>query len=328
MLAVEVLRSRENQLYYMTRRVGKRMKRNQLGSSNLYVSEIGFGCMSLPVNKEDHATALIEEAINQGINFFDTADLYNFGMNEEMVGTVLKSKRDQVILATKVGNRWNEREDGWSWDPSKKYIKEAVKQSLLRLKTDYIDLYQLHGGTIEDPFEETVEAFEELKQEGLIRYYGISSIRPNVIRRFAENSSIVSVMMQYSILDRRPEEEMFSLLKEKNISVIARGPLCKGLLTDSWKEKWTDKGYLEYDRLDLEQLIKHLYSLIGEDRGLTQLALQYSLHDPAVAVAIPGASKLTQLLDNIKATKSPALTNEEINKIKVWSKENKYTVHR
>src|SRR5699024_6403991 len=100
-----------------------------------------------------------------------------------------------------------------SWDPSKKHIKTAVKQSLQRLHTDYIDLYQLHGGTIDDPIDETIEAFEELKTEGLIREYGISSIRPNVIKQYIEKSSIRSVMMQYNLLDRRPEETMRLLAK-------------------------------------------------------------------------------------------------------------------
>src|SRR5690606_3990438 len=107
---------------------------------------------------------------------------------------------------TKVGNRMIPGEDRWVWDASKTYIMEAVKDSLRRLGTDYIDLYQLHGGTMEDDATETIEAFEALKKEGVIRQYGISSIRPNVIKRFLTNSSAVSVMMQYSLLDRRPEE--------------------------------------------------------------------------------------------------------------------------
>src|SRR5699024_9940956 len=142
---------------------------------------------------------------------FDTADLYDYGVNEKIVGKTLQSVRDEVIIATKVGNRFTEGVEGWSWDPSKKYIKEAVKNSLSRLQTDYIDLYQLHGGTIEDPIDETIEAFEELKSEGYIREYGISSIRPNVINEFLKQSSIQSVMMQYSLLDRRPEKTMEKL---------------------------------------------------------------------------------------------------------------------
>ncbi|MFH0070961.1 aldo/keto reductase, partial [Peribacillus sp. NPDC056705] len=172
------------------------MRKNQLGSSELYVSEIGLGCMSLGTD-EAVATELVSEALDRGVNLLDTADLYDEGRNEELVGRAIQGRRDQVILTTKVGNRRVPGKEGWTWDPSKSYIKSAVKDSLRRLNTDYIDLYQLHGGTIDDPIDETIEAFEELKQEGLIRYYGISSIRPNVIREYVQRSNIVSVMSQY-----------------------------------------------------------------------------------------------------------------------------------
>ncbi len=144
------------------------------------------------------------------------------------------------MLATKVGNRIIPGQDGWVWDASKAYIMEAVKQSLRRLGTDYIDLYQLHGGTLEDPIDETIEAFETLKEQGWIRWYGISSIRPNVIREYVKRSNIVSVMNQYSIVDRRAEEEVIPLLREHQISIIARGPSAKGILTDkeSIKRRW------------------------------------------------------------------------------------------
>ncbi len=130
--------------------------------------------------------------------------------------------------------------------------------SLKRLGTDYIDLYQLHGGTIEDSIEETIEAFEELKAEGFIRYYGISSIRPNVIHEYVNKSSIVSVMMQYSILDRRPEEEVLPLLQENGISVVTRGSIAKGLLSDHWQEKISQKGYLDYSEKELREILPFL----------------------------------------------------------------------
>lgn len=212
------------------------MKKNQLGSSQLYVSEIGLGCMSLG-RDERQAVRLIQEAVELGVNFLDTADLYDEGENEVLVGKAIKGRRSEVILATKVGNRRIPGQEGWVWDPSKDYILSAVKASLKRLGTDYIDLYQLHGGTIDDPIDETIEAFEQLKREGWIRYYGISSIRPNVIREYVNRSHIVSVMSQYSMLDRRPEEETLPLLKEKRIRLIARGPLAKGILTDARGEK-------------------------------------------------------------------------------------------
>lgn len=189
------------------------MEKRQLGCSDLYVSRLGLGCMSLGTD-EKAAHEIIEAALAEGINYFDTADLYDFGKNENIVGQALKNIREQVIIATKVGNRWTDSKKSWSWDPSKAYIKEEVKQSIKRLGTDYIDLYQLHGGTLDDPIDETIEAFEELRAEGFIKHYGISSIRPNVIRAYISKSNIVSVMMQYSILDRRPEEEALPLLQK------------------------------------------------------------------------------------------------------------------
>src|SRR4051812_26030747 len=212
------------------------MKKRKLGHSDLYVTELGLGCMSIGT-EEKAARLIIETALEEGINYFDTADLYEFGENERIVGEALKPVREQVILATKVGNRWKPDKSGWSWDASKAYIKEEVKNSLKRLGTDYIDLYQLHGGTIDDPIDETIEAFEELKAEGFIRYYGISSIRPNVIQEYTQKSNLVSVMMQYSLLDRRPEEEVLPLLHQHDISVITRGSLARGLLSNEMMKK-------------------------------------------------------------------------------------------
>lgn len=120
------------------------MNTNRLGQSDLYVSSMGLGCMSLGTD-EAKAAAIIHEALDHGINFLDTADLYDEGRNEEIVGQAIRHRRADVILATKVGNRRIPGQEGWSWDASKAYIRSAVKESLRRLQTDYIDLYQLHG---------------------------------------------------------------------------------------------------------------------------------------------------------------------------------------
>jgi aryl-alcohol dehydrogenase-like predicted oxidoreductase len=303
------------------------MKNRQLGSSDLHVSEIGLGCMSLGTD-EANAAAVIEAALEEGINYFDTADLYDFGQNEKIVGQALRNVRDQVIIATKAGNRWNESKDSWTWDPSKAYIKEAVKQSLKRLNTDYIDLYQLHGGTIEDNIEETIEAFEELKSEGYIRYYGISSIRPNVIREYAQKSNIVSVMMQYSILDRRPEEEALPLLDEKGISVVTRGTVAKGMLSDKMLEKASAKGYLDYTYEELQELLPSLKENLASTRSLAEVAIQYNLARPAVASVVAGASTVEQIKENARAARAKSLSPEEISLIHSITKANKYDQHR
>lgn len=300
------------------------MKMNRLGNSELIVSEIGLGCMSLGT-EESKAIGLIHEALDRGVNFLDTADLYDAGTNEEIVGKAIKGRRDRVILATKVGNRRIPGQDGWVWDASKAYILSAVKDSLRRLGTDYIDLYQLHGGTIEDPIDDTIEAFEQLKREGVIREYGISSIRPNVIREYVSRSSIVSVINQYSIVDRRGEEEVFPLLQEHQISVIARGPLASGALAANREPA---KGVLDYELDELRELRRKLQDLETPERNLTQLAIRYSLAHPAVAVVIPGASSREQLLQNLAAAEVPELSTKEVELIRSLSKANQYTLHR
>ena len=304
------------------------MKKRQIGKSDLHVSELGLGCMSLGTDFSQAAN-IIHAALDEGINYFDTADLYDFGENERIVGKALKHVRDKVVIATKAGNRWNENKDGWKWDPSKKYIKEAVKASLLRLQTDYIDLYQLHGGTIEDPIEETIEAFEELKEEGYIRHYGISSIRPNVIREFAAKSSAISVMLQYSMLDRRPEEEVFSVLEDRKISAVTRGSVAKGLLSDQFAQKAAmEKGFLDYSSSELNNLLPQLKEKLAPDRALEEVSLLYNLSQPTVASVVTGASSVEQVKANARAVSASPLSHDEIRLIHQLTKANKYAEHR
>ncbi|USK53605.1 aldo/keto reductase [Cytobacillus solani] len=303
------------------------MKKRKVGKSDLYVSELGLGCMSLSTEPKK-AQEIIETALEEGINYFDTADLYDFGQNEQIVGQSLKHVRDKVIIATKVGNRWGEEMDGWHWDPSKRYIKEAVKNSLTRLGTDYIDLYQLHGGTMEDPIDETIKAFEELKAEGFIRYYGISSIRPNVIREYAKKSSIVSVMMQYSMLDRRPDEQAIPLLQENNINIVTRGPLAKGLLSNKMLEKASEQGFLDYSNQELNSILPLLREKFADSRTTTEIALQFNLAQPVVSSVVAGASKVEQIRENAKAVRANPLSENEISLIQSITKANKYEQHR
>jgi aryl-alcohol dehydrogenase-like predicted oxidoreductase len=298
--------------------------RKRIGNSDLWVTPIGLGCMSF--TSEENARELIARALDAGVNFFDTADLYGQGQNEEWVGKVLKHRRHDVILATKVGNRWEPGKPGWWWGPTKEYILQAVKDSLRRLQTDYIDLYQLHGGTLDDPIDDIIEAFERLKAEGVIRYYGISSIRPNVIREYVKRSNIVSVMMQYSLLDRRPEESVLDLLHEHGISVIARGPVAKGWLTT--RGRAGDEGYLDYATGEIQALREALKRAFPDGPGLTQLAFDYIFSHPVVAVAIPGASQLSQLEENLGCIPPRALSQAELERIRALLKSQRYEAHR
>ena len=306
------------------------MKKNQLGSSDVFMSELTLGCMSLGTDKQK-AKEIIATALDSGINHLDTADLYDFGFNEEIIGEIIKEYRHEIILTSKVGNHFNKEKKDWYWDPSKKYILEAAKASLKRLDTDYIDFYMLHGGTIDDPIDETIEAFEELKKEGWIRAYGISSIRPNVIREYVDKSSIDGVMMQYNLLDRRPEEEILDLLKENNIGVLARGPLAKGMLSNQSEQQVKAKGvdgFLDYTFDELVETINQVSGLLNDSLTMNALALKYVQKHPAITTAVFGASSTEQVKENTNFDHSKNLSETLYKELQQITKSNTYTDHR
>ena len=298
------------------------MKYIPLGKSTLQISRIGFGCMSLKGSYEE-MEKLIHQAIEGGINYFDTADLYDKGLNEKTVGKAIAHKRSEIILATKVGNQWRNDGSGWDWNPTKQHILTAVEASLKRLQTDYIDLYQLHGGTIDDPIDEAIEAFELLKKQGKIRFYGISSIRPNVIKEYLRKSNITSVMMQYSLLDRRAGEIVFPLLMEHNIGILARGTIACGLLVNK-----PSKEYLCYSAKQVSDTANSVQLISGESRSAAQTAIQFALHQPAIASAVVGIRTREQLNEALNIFKAPSLTEREIDILSQSVKPNYYTDHR
>lgn len=298
------------------------MEYRLLGKSTLNISRIGFGCMSLdpadPISEQ-----ILQEALSLGINYFDTADLYQKGLNEEMVGRAFRGMRDKVIIASKAGNQWRPDGSGWDWNPSKKYILQMAENSLRRLQTDYIDLYQLHGGTINDPIDETIEAFELLKAQGKIRYYGISSIRPNVIREYIDRSGIVSVMMQYSLLDRRPEESMLDLLHKKQIGVLTRGSVASGLLVSK-----PAAPYLNYSAEQVKLAADAIRELSDEKRMPAQTALWFVLQQPAITSAVVGIRTREQLQEAVRTIDSPGLQKNDIKLLQQALPANVYNEHR
>ncbi len=298
------------------------MKYRTLKRANLSVSEIGLGCMSL---EEDHAQneRILRSAYEGGINLFDTADIYQNGFNEESVGKALKPFRKKVIIATKVGNVPNPDGSGLIWNPSKSHILKSVEGSLKRLQTDYIDIYQLHGGTIEDHWEETIEAFEQLKQEGKIRHYGLSSIRPNVIKRFAKQTNIVSDMLQYNLLDRRAEEEVLVLLEEQGVGVLVRGVLAKGVL--SQKSRSVN---LDNNKEPIDILIDKMKSFSIEKNTISQLAIQWVLSSSSVTSALVGVRTIDQLRDVLDVHDLPEMTHEVYRELSSIIPVERYTNHR
>lgn len=295
------------------------MKYHTLGRSALRVSEVAFGCMSLGMDDQANEK-LIHRALGEGINFFDTADLYDKGFNESSVGKALKGKREEAVIATKVGNQWRADGSGWDWNPRKEYILACVEKSLQRLQTDRIDLYQLHGGTIDDPIDETIEAFELLQQQGKILYYGISSIRPNVIREYAKRSNIATVMMQYSLLDRRPEVSCFGVLQQHGIGVLTRGSLAKGLLVNK-----PAVAYLDYSEAEVQKAKDAIEAVSGADRSPAQTALKYALMHPVVSSAVAGIRTMEQLLELTKET--PRLNEMEYEQLTAAVPVKEYTQH-
>ncbi len=298
------------------------MEKVSLGNTDLQISRVGFGTMSLDV-LNDSSETLLNHALEKGINYFDTADMYQQGANESLIGRAFRGKRKDLILATKTGNKWRANGSGWDWNPTKKNIISGIEESLQRLQTDHIDLYQLHGGTLEDPIDDIIEAFELLKASGKIRYYGISSIRPAVIREYVKRSSIVSVMMQYSLLDRRPEEEMLAFLLKNKIAVMARGTIAKGLLVNKPASE-----YLTHSAADVAKAALSVKQVAGSSRSPFDTAVQFVLQHPAVTSAIVGVRTDVQLADAISPAIGRALTSVEYEELQKSIAATTYLDHR
>jgi aryl-alcohol dehydrogenase-like predicted oxidoreductase len=303
------------------------MRYRTLGTSGIEVSIVGLGCMSLGTERT-RGERVIHVALDQGVTLFDTADLYDHGVNEELVGSALRGVRDKVVIATKVGNRWRPDGSGWDWDPSGEYILKEVHESLRRLHTDYIDLYQLHGGTIDDPIDETVQAFQRLLADGAIRAWGISSIRPNVVRRCAAlaragAARIASEMVQYSLLDRRPEEEILDTAGKAGIGVLVRGATASGLLAGK-----PPAAYLDLAASEVQAAQEALRAIRGSAGNPAAAAIRFALSHPAVTAVVAGASSAAQAEANAAAADLPALAEGDRQALREAVRQLRYTSNR
>ena len=305
------------------------MDRRNLGSEGLVVSALGLGCMGMSefygTGDEDESIATIHRALELGIDFLDTADMYGPFTNERLVGKAIRGRRDEVVLATKFGNE--RREDGTRVGINGKpeYVRRACDASLQRLGVDTIDLYYQHRVDPEVPIEETVGAMKELVEAGKVRYLGLSEAALETIRRAHAVHPISALQSEYSLFTREVEDEVLPTLRELGIGFVAYSPLGRGFLTGAWKsmedlpEDDTRAG--RFPRFSEENFRKNLELAdrvreIAAEKDATpgQLALAWLLARGDDIVPIPGTKRRKYLEENAGAA-DITLTEEELGRI-------------
>ena len=303
-----------------------------LGRTGVKVSELCLGTMTFGENyfniavvDQAGANAMVARALDAGINFFDTADVYSYGRSEEVLGAALKevaAGRDKVLIATKVRGAMSEGASTGTGDLnnvglSRKHIFASVEDSLRRLGTDYIDLYQVHGWDVLTPVEETLRALDDLVRQGKVRYLGCSNWSPRqlmkalCLSRCHSWSGFVSLQAYYSLVGRDLEHELLPLCREESVGVLPWSPLSGGFLSGKYRrDNPTPEGArrtaFQFPPIDEVRGFDAVEALaaIAKQRGATvaQVALAWLLAQPGITSIIIGANKMSQLEDNLKAT--------------------------
>ena len=304
------------------------MQKRKLGNGNLEVSALGLGCMGLsygygPATDKHEAISLIRKAVELGITFFDSAEAYGPFKNEELLGEALAPVRDQVVIATKFGFKFDgDKQSGTDSRPQ--HIKEVAEASLRRLRTDTIDLFYQHRVDPAVPIEDVAGAVKELIKEGKVKHFGLSEAGVQTIRRAHAIQPVTALQSEYSLWWRKPEEEVLPALEELGIGLVPFSPLGKGFLTGKIDENTT------FDKSDFRNIVPRftaearkanqalvdLLQSIGKRKNATpaQLALAWLLARKPWIVPIPGTTKLHRLEENIGAV-SVELTADDVREI-------------
>ena len=308
------------------------MDQKRLGSTGLQVSQICLGCMSYgEPDRGGHPWSLDEQtgrpfiarALELGITFFDTANVYSDGSSEEILGRAVKdfaASRDEVVIATKVHGRMRPGPNGGGL--SRKAILTEIDASLRRLGTDYVDLYQIHRWDPHTPLEETLQALHDVVQMGKARYLGASSMwawqfsKALHLQRAHGWARFVSMQDHYNLLNREEEREMLPLCADEGIGVLPWSPLARGRLTRDWNEGTARSETDEFGKtlyLDSDRVIVERVAQVAADRGVTraQVSLAWMLGKPVVTAPIVGATKLQHLEDAVAAV-ALQLTSDEV----------------
>lgn len=295
------------------------MRFRKLGNTDEELSAVGLGCMGMSAAygkaDEKESIAVLEKALELGINFWDTADIYGSGTNEELISKILKNNRNRIFIATKFGFRLRGGGDvfvgGDSYlDASPKWMKEAVEKSLKRLRTDVIDLYYAHRVAPDIPVEETAGAMGELVKEGKVRYLGLSECTAEDLRKAHATHPITAVQSEYSILTRDREKDIIPLTKELGIAFVPFAPLSRGLVTNKLETDKLETGDFRRnlpryngDHLENNMKLSEAFSKFAEKKNATaaQIAIAWTMAGGENIIPIPGTKRVKYLEENAKA---------------------------